>query len=662
MSISMPETVTYGKVVGRFIQCVDDSLDSDDLPDVIAVIGKITFMPTIRMFKEIEELQATTIARPVTTVSIGDDGFLTSPSGDVGVKLITGGYKVSYELQGVTIRSHDIVVLPEHNDDTPLDLTLAIPPEGLAISQSEFAEIVARLSNIENSPLIRDAAAAVESAESAAESAASAALSAGLVGAPADAAVAAIVGNPASATRVSLGSTYAGAGKIPTGVFDGVTNDAAALASAMSTARIVELSGRTMASGLVVASTSKVTVRNGKINLVGAVGPYSATFYHENLTDLTYENVTFTQDAAFPTIAGSPPRRALAFTTCQRVRLINCTFVGMTSEAVRFTACSEVVVQNCTFTDNNKISITTLDASDDYGDLAINTTNGALVTGCLFTNGGTGISLYAGVNATVRSNRLIGNPVNVSAMGLYVLDDSRHVTIEDNYIEGFKNEGVILGNGIGSTKMVRWGVVRGNRIVNCAYAGVSIGPYASEVTVSDNFIEGAVGSAAHLVMVTDAPQVRIIGNTLAGECYNGVNLSGSSHIEVSGNQITATPNGGAQINVNQTYRTVVANNELTVPAAKFGLLIYPYSGGCVLSVVGNLIAGVDATAKLLYWTGSGQLNLSTISGNRLMTGIVSLIHNQNSTFFGNMFSGVTTTVTNDGGCVIRGNYGLADSP
>jgi len=54
----------------------------------------------------------------------------------------------------------------------------------------------------------------------AAASAASAALSAALVGAPADTAVAAIVGNPASATRVSLSSTYAPAAVVaaPTGV------------------------------------------------------------------------------------------------------------------------------------------------------------------------------------------------------------------------------------------------------------------------------------------------------------------------------------------------------------------------------------------------------------------------------------------------------------
>ena len=45
-------------------------------------------------------------------------------------------------------------------------------------------------------------------ASSAAASAAAAALSASLVGAPADTAIAAIVGNPASATRVSLSSTY----------------------------------------------------------------------------------------------------------------------------------------------------------------------------------------------------------------------------------------------------------------------------------------------------------------------------------------------------------------------------------------------------------------------------------------------------------------------
>jgi len=48
-------------------------------------------------------------------------------------------------------------------------------------------------------------------ADDAAASAAAAAASASLVGAPADTAVAAIVGNPASATRVSLDSTYKGA-------------------------------------------------------------------------------------------------------------------------------------------------------------------------------------------------------------------------------------------------------------------------------------------------------------------------------------------------------------------------------------------------------------------------------------------------------------------
>lgn len=51
-------------------------------------------------------------------------------------------------------------------------------------------------------------AAAQASADAAAASAASAAASASLVGAPADTAVATLVGNPASATRVSLSSTY----------------------------------------------------------------------------------------------------------------------------------------------------------------------------------------------------------------------------------------------------------------------------------------------------------------------------------------------------------------------------------------------------------------------------------------------------------------------
>ena len=152
MTISMPETIEYGKVVGRFIKGIDDSLDEDDLPDVVPILGKITFIPTSRMMKEINTGPPTTFARPVVTVSIGTTGLLTSPSGNDGVKLITGDYKVTYELHGATIRSHDIVVLSDHHDDTPLDLTLTIPPGGPVMSKSQYAELTARLSVIESSP------------------------------------------------------------------------------------------------------------------------------------------------------------------------------------------------------------------------------------------------------------------------------------------------------------------------------------------------------------------------------------------------------------------------------------------------------------------------------------------------------------------------------
>lgn len=126
MTIAMPVTIAYGKVVGRFIQAVADTVDVDLLPDVAPLVGNVTFMPATRLIKEISTSPPTMVDRPIVTASINAEGFLTSPAGDVGVWLVTGTYKVSYVLQGATIRPHDIVVLPGHTALAPLDVALAI--------------------------------------------------------------------------------------------------------------------------------------------------------------------------------------------------------------------------------------------------------------------------------------------------------------------------------------------------------------------------------------------------------------------------------------------------------------------------------------------------------------------------------------------------------
>lgn len=54
MSTTMPETISYGKVVGRFIQAVGDSVDPDFLPNAAAISGNVMFTPANPLSKELE--------------------------------------------------------------------------------------------------------------------------------------------------------------------------------------------------------------------------------------------------------------------------------------------------------------------------------------------------------------------------------------------------------------------------------------------------------------------------------------------------------------------------------------------------------------------------------------------------------------------------------
>jgi len=144
----MPETIAYGKVVGRFIQAVGDTADVDLLPDVVPIQGNITLTPANPLSKEVSVAPPTTVVRSTITCSLNSQGLLVSPAGDVGVWLVAGIYKVVYSTQGAAIPPHDIVVSPLHTSENPLDLTLALPPGGPVLTPSEYAELSARLDTL----------------------------------------------------------------------------------------------------------------------------------------------------------------------------------------------------------------------------------------------------------------------------------------------------------------------------------------------------------------------------------------------------------------------------------------------------------------------------------------------------------------------------------
>lgn len=144
---TLPTSVTYGKVTGRFLLAVGDTVaDTDRMPDAVAATGKITFIPSAKVVTTTNP-PTTVIGQNVVTI-IDAEGYLLDPAGAPGVWLVTGVYTVQYTLAGVTLASHYIDVRATHTDATPLDLATAIPPGGPLLSAGEYATLSARIDAI----------------------------------------------------------------------------------------------------------------------------------------------------------------------------------------------------------------------------------------------------------------------------------------------------------------------------------------------------------------------------------------------------------------------------------------------------------------------------------------------------------------------------------
>lgn len=149
MTVTLPETLKYGYVKGRYILAIGDQPDdADSLPNAVPAVGTITFSPALLISKETTVDPPTTVIRTTINCTLDSTGRLTDPAGALGVYLITGVYKVSYNLTGVTIAPHDILVTNEHTSQNPLDLTLAAPSSTVIVTPSQYAELSARIDSI----------------------------------------------------------------------------------------------------------------------------------------------------------------------------------------------------------------------------------------------------------------------------------------------------------------------------------------------------------------------------------------------------------------------------------------------------------------------------------------------------------------------------------
>lgn len=148
MVVILPQSLTYGQVVGQFIRAVGDTTaDPDRLPNPVAAVGGVTFTPYLSNVKAVSDQNPVTVTKTEILCSLDADGYLIDETGVRGVWLVTGDYAVTYDLEGVILPKHDIVVTVDHTS-TPLDLTDAMPPGGPILSASEYAELSARVDSM----------------------------------------------------------------------------------------------------------------------------------------------------------------------------------------------------------------------------------------------------------------------------------------------------------------------------------------------------------------------------------------------------------------------------------------------------------------------------------------------------------------------------------
>lgn len=145
----LPSTLQYGKIVARFVLAVGDAEDEDRLPDAKPVQGTVTFTSLVPLSKETEADPPTTVIRQAVRCKFDSEGYLVDPMGVRGVWLVVGAWRVSYTLHGATIPQHDILVTADHTADDPANLINALPPGGPILSSSQYAELSARIDEVE---------------------------------------------------------------------------------------------------------------------------------------------------------------------------------------------------------------------------------------------------------------------------------------------------------------------------------------------------------------------------------------------------------------------------------------------------------------------------------------------------------------------------------
>lgn len=122
----LPSSYSWGFVTGRFIHAQADTTgDLDRFPEARGSNGRVTFSPLERLKKVLDGEPAFVNHEDVLANVV--DGYIVDAEGYEGIYLISGAYRVSFNISGMSIPTFDIEVTGDYDIDNPLDLVVVSP-------------------------------------------------------------------------------------------------------------------------------------------------------------------------------------------------------------------------------------------------------------------------------------------------------------------------------------------------------------------------------------------------------------------------------------------------------------------------------------------------------------------------------------------------------
>ena len=133
----LPASYTWGFVTCQIVQAIADTADDPDrLPESRPAVGSVTFTPTQPLRRVVGPPPALVTHGPAVA-QIGPDGRIVDDESLPGIWLVTGVYRVGFQVTKATIPGFEVEVRPEHTLESPLDLAVAspyTPPSGATVT------------------------------------------------------------------------------------------------------------------------------------------------------------------------------------------------------------------------------------------------------------------------------------------------------------------------------------------------------------------------------------------------------------------------------------------------------------------------------------------------------------------------------------------------